>query len=199
MPPTTGGRCFKDGLIGLRRAFLLYLPWLPTLLYQTAHTGAPWLNSPRFGAPVQISKSLLGGGTVTVALVLAAGSGLAAVADRAKIARRREERTRGLHRAVASASPRWRSPGCSPRSRPAWTTRYLGVALGPIFLLASVGLARAGNLGLVALVIILGIWAVPKTSNLENKSNAADLGDAVANAMQAGRPGGHAPARAARR
>ena len=58
---------------------------------------------------------------------------------------------------------------------PAWTTRYLGVALGPIFLLASLGLARAGNLGLVALVIILGIWAIPKTASLENKSNAADL------------------------
>ena len=37
------------GLVGL-----LYLPWLPTLLYQAGHTGAPWLNSPRLGAPVQI-------------------------------------------------------------------------------------------------------------------------------------------------
>ena len=65
----------KDALIGYGVAALLYVPWLPTLLYQTAHTGAPWLNSPRLGAPVQISKSLLGGGTVTVALVLAAGLG----------------------------------------------------------------------------------------------------------------------------
>ena len=70
---------FKDVLIGFTGALILFLPWVPTLLYQTAHTGAPWLNSPRFGAPVQISKSLLGGGTVTVALILAAGSGLAAV------------------------------------------------------------------------------------------------------------------------
>ena len=45
---------------------------------------------------------------------------------------------------------------------PAWTTRYLGVALGPIFLLASVGLARAGNLGLVALVIVLGHLGGPQ-------------------------------------
>ena len=69
---------------------------------------------------------------------------------------------------------------------PAWTTRYLGVALGPIFLLASLGLARAGNLGLVALVIILAIWAIPKTSNLENKSNAADLATAVSDKMRPG-------------
>ena len=67
------GALLRDALLGFGGAALLYFPWLPTLLYQVAHTGAPWLNSPRFGAPVQISKSLLGGGTVTIALVLAGG------------------------------------------------------------------------------------------------------------------------------
>ena len=43
---------------------------------------------------------------------------------------------------------------------PAWTTRYLGVLLGPMLLIAALGLSRAGALGLVALVIILGIWAI---------------------------------------
>jgi hypothetical protein len=69
---------------------------------------------------------------------------------------------------------------------PAWTTRYLGVALGPLLILAALGLARAGTLGLVALVIILGIWAIPKTSTLENKSNAADLAAAVQGTLQPG-------------
>jgi hypothetical protein len=58
---------------------------------------------------------------------------------------------------------------------PAWTTRYLGVLLGPMLLLGALGLARAGNLGLVALAIILAIWAIPKSYGLENKSNASDL------------------------
>ena len=61
---------------------------------------------------------------------------------------------------------------------PAWTTRYLGVILGPLLLSSAVGLARAGKLGLVALVIILGIWAIPRTFGLTNKSNAADLREA---------------------
>ena len=60
---------------------------------------------------------------------------------------------------------------------PAWTTRYLGVLLGPMLLLGALGLARAGTLGLVALVIIIGIWAIPKSYGLENKSNASDLRD----------------------
>ena len=163
-------------------AGLLYLPWLPTLLYQTAHTGAPWLNSPRLGAPVQISKSLLGGGTVTVALVLAAGSGLAAVYTRRTTSKEREAMIVALTIGVATLAVAWLFSQVSP----AWTTRYLGVALGPIFLLASLGLARAGNLGLVALVIVLGIWAIPRTAGLENKSNAADLAAAVSDKMRPG-------------
>jgi mannosyltransferase len=149
---------------------------VPTLLHQIQHTGAPWLNSPNFGAPIQITRSLLGGGTPTVALVLAGGSGLAAV-----IARRVEDKERtaviaGAVTVLATLAVAWLVSQVSP----AWTTRYLGVLLGPMLLVAALGLARAGSLGLVALVIILGIWAIPRSYGLENKSNAADLRKAVA-------------------
>jgi mannosyltransferase len=173
---------FRDALIGFGAALLLYVPWLPTLLYQTAHTGAPWLNSPRFGAPLQISKSLLGGGTVTVALLLAGGSGLAAVLAGRENERERTALITALTLGVGTLAIAWLFSQVSP----AWTTRYLGVALGPIFLLGSLGMARAGKLGLVALVIVLGIWAVPRTSALENKSNAADLAAAVSDTMRPG-------------
>jgi mannosyltransferase len=162
---------WKDALIGFGGAGLLYLPWLPTLLHQIEHTGAPWLNPPNFGAPVQITRSLLGGSTPTVALLLAGGTGLAAV-----LARRVEdkERTAVIAAAVtvlATLAVAWLVSQVSP----AWTTRYLGVLLGPMLLIAALALARAGTLGLVALVIILGIWAVPRSYGLENKSNASDL------------------------
>jgi hypothetical protein len=162
---------WKDALIGFGGAGLLYLPWLPTLLHQIQHTGAPWLNPPNFGAPVQISKSLLGGGTPTVALLLAGGTGLAAV-----LARRVEDKERtavlaGAVTVLATLAVAWLVSQVSP----AWTTRYLGVLLGPMLLIAALGIARAGTLGLVALVIILGIWAIPRSYGLENKSNASDL------------------------
>ena len=67
-----------------------------------------------------------------------------------------KERTRADRAAPSSCSARSRSPGSCRRSSPAWTTRYLGVSLGPMILLAALGLARAGNLGLVALAIVLG-------------------------------------------
>jgi mannosyltransferase len=162
---------WKDALIGFGFAGLLYVPWLPTLLHQVQHTGAPWLNPPNFGAPIQITRSLLGGGTPTVALVLAGGSGLAAV-----IARRVEDKERtaviaGAVTILATLAVAWLVSQVSP----AWTTRYLGVLLGPMLLIAALGIARAGALGLVALVIILGIWAIPRSYGLENKSNASDL------------------------
>jgi mannosyltransferase len=73
---------------------------------------------------------------------------------------------------------------------PAWTTRYLGVALGPIILLASLGLARAGNLGLVAVAIVLGIWGTTTLTTrrigLENKSNISDLAGAVSTQLRPG-------------
>lgn len=166
---------WRDAALGFGAVALIYLPWLPTLLHQVQHTGAPWLDPPNFGAPVQITRSLLGGGTPTVALLLAGGSGLAVV-----IARRMEdkERTAVLAAAVTVLGTlvvAWLVSQVSP----AWTTRYLGVLLGPMLLIGALGLARSGNLGLVALVIILGIWAIPRSYGLENKSNASDLRTAV--------------------
>jgi mannosyltransferase len=172
----------RDVLIGFGGAGLLYAPWLPTLLHQVQHTGAPWLNAPRLGAPVQISKSLLGGGTVTVTLVLAAGSGLAAIVQGRVQDRERRAIVAAAFLCVGTLAVAWLFSQFSP----AWTTRYLGVALGPLLLLAALGFARAGNLGLVGLAIVLGIWAVPKTYDLRNKSNAADLRNAAVPMLREG-------------
>ena len=115
--PASGSEC-----VGV-----LYLPWVPTLLHQIQHTGAPWLNSPNFGAPVQISKGLLGGGTPTVALLLAGGSGLAVILQRRVDDRERTAVIAGLLVPLATLAVAWLVSQVSP----AWTTRYLGVILGP--------------------------------------------------------------------
>jgi mannosyltransferase len=162
---------WKDAALGFGGAALLYLPWVPTLLHQIQYTGAPWLNSPDFGAPVQISRSLLGGGTPTVALLLGGGSGIAALLQRRVEDKERTALIAGAVIVLGTLAVAWLVSQVSP----AWTTRYLGVLLGPMLLLAALGLARAGALGLVALVIILAIWAVPRSFGLENKSNASDL------------------------
>ena len=173
---------WRDALIGFGGAGLLYLPWLPTLLHQVQHTGAPWLNPPNFGAPVQITKSLLGGGTPTVALLLGGGTGLAAVIQRRVDDKERTALLAGAVVVLATLAVAWLVSQVSP----AWTTRYLGVLLGPMLLIGALGLARAGALGLAAVVIILAIWALPRSYGLENKSNAADLRKAAVPELRQG-------------
>jgi mannosyltransferase len=172
---TDRDRLKRDVLFGFGGAFLLYLPWVPTLIHQVLHTGAPWLDPPRFGAPVQIAKSLLGGGTPTVALLLAGGSGIAAIVSNRVDNKERTAIITAGTLCIATLAIAWTVSQVSP----AWTTRYLGVILGQLLLISSLGLARAGYLGLVALVIVLGVWSIPKTYGLKNKSNADDLGRAV--------------------
>jgi mannosyltransferase len=172
----------RDAAIGFGCAGLLYLPWVPTLLHQLQHTGAPWLNKPRLGAPLQITRSLLGGGTAAVSLVLAGGSGLAAVLQGRTTERERRAIFAAAALCIGTLAVAWSFSQVSP----AWTTRYLGVALGPILLLASLGLSRAGTLGLVALAIVLAIWSIPHTYDLKNKSNASDLRNAAAPRLHRG-------------
>ena len=126
---------------------------------------------------MQISKSLLGGGTPTVALVLAGGSGLVAILQRRVEDKERTALIAGAVTVLGTLAIAWLVSQVSP----AWTTRYLGVLLGPMLLIAALGLSRAGVLGLAALAIIFVIWAIPRSYGLENKSNAADLRKAVVN------------------
>src|SRR5205807_9236849 len=66
----------RDAVLTFAGAGVLYLPWLPNFIYQATHTAAPWDHSPRLGAPVQISRDLIGGDRVTAALVLTAVIGV---------------------------------------------------------------------------------------------------------------------------
>ena len=79
--PRTGGACCATPMLSFGAAAVLFLPWLPTLLYQATHTGSPWDTAPNFGAPVQISRNLMGGDRATTALVLGAAIGLASLLD----------------------------------------------------------------------------------------------------------------------
>jgi mannosyltransferase len=52
---------FRDGLIGFGTLLVLYLPWVPTLLFQAAHTGAPWAEQPPLSAVISGLQNLVGG------------------------------------------------------------------------------------------------------------------------------------------
>jgi mannosyltransferase len=158
---------------------LLYLPWVPTVLSQVRHTGAPWSTAPGFRDLVLAPGAVVNGDAVLVALVLVGGGALLALGRRGES----DERTIVLALAVVigvTVLLAWLSSQFSP----AWTTRYFAVVLGPVLLIGSRGLARADRRGLVALAVILFLWA--GYSVRDDKENARQISAGVSRFMHPG-------------
>jgi hypothetical protein len=162
----------RDAVLAFGGAGVLYLPWVPNLLYQVAHTAAPWDSAPRFGAPVQISRNLLGGDRITMVLVLTAAIGLG------PLFRRRNRRTREwttlwvlIALPIATLGIAW----LSSQITPAWASRYFAPVLGALLLLIAWGSARARLLGLVAIALALVFLAKPASFTPQYKSDMRDV------------------------
>jgi mannosyltransferase len=158
---------------------LLYLPWVPTLLSQARHTGAPWSTAPSLRDLVLAPTSVLGGEGPYYALALVCGSALAAVVR----SRGRDERPAILALATIGGVSILAAFVASQVS-PAWTARYFAVVLGPALLLAARGIVRAQRLGLVALAAVLFLWAF--YSVRDDKENARQITAALAPYVQPG-------------
>jgi hypothetical protein len=162
----------RDALLAFLGAGVLFLPWLPNFLWQAKHTAAPWDSSPRFGAPVQLSRDLLGGDRVTVALLIASVIGLAELFTK---------RLRGTRDATvlwtlialpfATLFLAW----LASQVTPAWVARYFAPILASLLLLAAFGCSRAGIVGIVAIAASIVFLANPGSFTPPNKSNMRDI------------------------
>jgi hypothetical protein len=144
----------RDGLLGFGGAFVLYLPWVPTTLYQAAHTGAPWSDAPAFDSLLGVPGVLLGR-MPQIVLLICAGAGLFALLRARPLGPRGRAAAALLVLAVLTPALAWAMSQFSP----AWANRYLAVALGPFLLLAAGGLASARRLGIVGLALVVIMWA----------------------------------------
>jgi hypothetical protein len=148
----------RPAAIAFGLAALLYLPWIPTLLSQIAHTGAPWSNVPSPRRLVFHSATIAGGNGPAVAVLFGVGAGFAAMTAMGRWRERRAGEAL-LFLCVGTILIAYLSSLVSP----AWATRYLAVALGPMLLLAGLGFARAGRVGVAALAMVLFFNALPLT------------------------------------
>ena len=163
------------GAIAFGGGLALYLPWVPTTLYQAAHTGAPWSESPTVIALLGTPVTMLGQ-FASVALLLAAGAGLVALLRRD----RRSPAAWLLAIALLTVTLAWLSSQLSP----AWANRYLTVAAAPLLLAVAAGLAHAGRLGIAGLIVaaLLGIGdGAP-----DDKSNVREVARTIAPSLRAG-------------
>jgi len=154
----------RDAAIGYGGALVLFAPWIPTVLFQARHTGAPWAAFPGYHSLRNGVEGLLGGEPASVLLLLVAGAGVIALLRRTDA--RRTALASILSLALLTPLIAWTFSQLSP----AWAGRYLAVALGPFLLVAAAGLARPRRLELAALALIALLWvSVP---GADQKSNA---------------------------
>ncbi len=167
----------RDAVLVYGGAALLFLPWLPTFVYQATHTGDPWAPPPRLGAPVLISRDLIGGDRITVALIIAC---VVAFAPLLRRATRRSLDARLLVSLlllpVATLALAW----LASQITPAFVARYFAPVLGATLLLAAWGCARSGLIGLTAIVLSVVFVAHYTSFTPEYKSDMRDVAAEVA-------------------
>jgi mannosyltransferase len=168
----------RDGVLAYGAVAVLYAPWVPTLLFQAANTGAPWAERPSVENLLSAVGLLMGGTATGIALLLVAGNGVAGL-----IRDERDRRTAALVLlTVAAALIAFLASQLSP----AFANRYFASFVGPFLLIAAVGLAHAGRLGIVTLVLVLAFWLDPRTSDINAKSNARSVGASIQTLVTAG-------------
>jgi hypothetical protein len=173
----------RDAVFAFVGAGVLFLPWLPNFIYQARHTAAPWDSSPRFGAPVQLSRDLLGGDRVTIALLIASVIGFVGlIRDEGRHTRRANALWVLIVLPVATLALAW----VASQITPAWVSRYFAPTLGPLLLLAAFGCARAGVVGIVAVGASIIFLANPASFTPEFKSDVRDIGGEMASLVHPG-------------
>jgi mannosyltransferase len=182
-PAAERGARLRDGALGFGLTALLYLPWLPTLLFQAVHTGAPWSRKPGFeDLTMDVTHRLLGH-TAWLVLVVGAGGGVVALVRAGRGLRLTAEGRAVLAVGIVAVGTVMLAFLAS-RISPAWAMRYMAIALPPFLLLCAAGLAAARGIGLLTLGIVAILWAYdvwPTT-----KSNVRQVTTAIAPSLSPG-------------
>jgi len=174
---------------------LTFLPWLPTFLFQSRHTGTPWATPATFAAMVNAVASFAGGSTsqgraLAILFFALTGLGLFGVATN-RLHIDIDIRTRPLGRPLAVVVLGTLSAaiigGLATDS--AFDARYASVVFIPLILMVSLGVTvfrdRHVRVGILAIAVVLGVAAsVPNVTT--NRTQAGRVAAAIA---LAGKPG----------
>lgn len=165
----------RDGLLVLAAVTLAYAPWLPSVLFQSSHTGAPWAEPPSLLKLLDVPGRLFGYLTAPLlgfALVLSWRRGLGG---------RRETVVVLAVVVAATTALAW---GFS-QVQPVWAGRYYAVLMGPLLLAVATVLARGGGRWAVVALVGVGLtWMI--TDPPAVKSNARTVATGVALSLRPG-------------
>jgi len=175
----------RDAAICLVGVALFYLPWLPTTIHQIGHDTSPWHYAPIVGAA--LPSQITGGDRVDVTLLV---SLLVGCAPLAVAARRRSPEAVTIWALIVLAVLGILLARVGSVAGPTWVSRYFGVMVAPILLLAALGSARARVVGVIAIALTIAFCANPGSFAPGHKSDMQEIaaqmgpllhqGDAVA-------------------
>jgi mannosyltransferase len=175
----------RDAAVCFGAVALFYLPWLPTTVHQIGHDTSPWHYGPIAGASVP--SGITGGGRVDATLLVAL---LVGCVPMLIAARRRSAEAVTIWALIVLALLGIVLARVGAVAGPSWITRYLGVMVAPILLLAALGSARARVVGVVAIAVTIAFCANPNSFAPAHKSDMQQIngqlgpllhrGDAVA-------------------
>jgi mannosyltransferase len=173
----------RDAAMAYAGAGILFLPWLPNFIYQATHTGAPWAPPPRFGAPVLLSRDLIGGDRITIGLVLGTVVGLGYLFTRAY---RRTRDATVLWALITLPAATLLLAWLASQVTPAFVSRYFAPVLGPLMLLAAWGLSRARAVGIVALALSVLFVVHISSYTPQYKSDMRDISGEMSPLLHSG-------------
>jgi mannosyltransferase len=175
----------RDAGICLGAVALFYLPWLPTTIHQIAHATSPWHYAPIAGAA--LPSQITGGDRVDVTLLVAL---LVGCVPMLVATRRRSGEALTIWALITLTVLGIALARVGSVAGPAWISRYFGVIVAPILLLAALGSARARVVGVIAVVLTIAFCANPSSFAPAHKSDMQQVnaqlgpllhrGDAVA-------------------
>ena len=179
----------RDGVIGYAILAVLYAPWIPTLLFQSGHTAAPWASVPGIDKLGSAGLTALGGARGGWIIILVGGAGLVALLGRrVKVPGTEltplegpegDRRRRAVETLLLILVSAWVISWLASQIAPAYTTRYFAVLVGPSILLAGIALAHARALGFAAIVVLAILWSHDRAGELNAKSNVRDVAKRV--------------------
>jgi mannosyltransferase len=180
-------------LVALVGGGVLFLPWVPTLLFQSAHTGTPWAGPVRPAALLALTFTDLGGGSfndaqfvgaVLVVLVLLGVFGRAISARRIELDLRGSEPFRA--EAAVLAITILLGLLVTYATWSAYVSRYAAVFVPILLLLAAAGITRfVGRwVRFGAYVVTLGLLAMGGVFNITfERTQTKSLAPIVADRM----------------
>jgi hypothetical protein len=160
----------RDALLAYGAGLILFIPWIPNLIFQMGHTTSPWGygDRPGFGFP----SSMLGTDRVSVSLGVAFVVGLVPLL----IGQRRQSReARMVWALISTVLGAVLLARLASVISPVWETRYLATVLASLLLLGALACARSGIIGLIALVLTIAFGANSASFAPQYKSDMRDV------------------------